>query len=324
MELRQLGYFVAIARHGSISKAAADIHIAQPALSHQLANLETELGVQLLKRHSRGVTITEPGRQFLTHAHRILGDVDRARRAMQCSDDEPEGEVRLGMPTTTAGILAVPLLQAIQVRYPRITLNVIEGMSGHLSEWLEKGSLDVALLFNLIEAASSNARPLLVEDLYLIGPRGPNVPRGGEIDFHSVCGLPLVVTTSQHILRQTLDDCAHQIGSSLNICFELDSLAQMKILVSNKLGYTILPLVSLTSEWKNGDIETWRIVEPSLHLNTWVQTAGRTEVRPVTERVVDLTFELTKELVCDGIWQGTRLSGMYSDINVTNSSPSRA
>jgi DNA-binding transcriptional LysR family regulator len=113
MELRQLRYFVAIVDHGSLSRAALVLHVAQPALTQQLRQLEDELGVQLLHRSAQGVLSTDAGKIFYEHAQAILKQVADAQAAVIQSAERPSGSVTLGLPHSISGALALPLLTAI-------------------------------------------------------------------------------------------------------------------------------------------------------------------------------------------------------------------
>lgn len=307
MELRQLSYFVAIARKGSFSKAAAEIHVAQPALSQQIAHLEAELGVRLLDRHSRGANLTESGKLFLSHAEKILADIQKAAEAVGDMKQEPEGAITLGMPATTVSILAVPLMQAVHDRYPRLSLRIVEAMSGHLLEWLEKGYLDSALLFNVAENDDFQSVPLLEEDLQLIGPPSGLVPESNTLDFDTIKNLPIVTITKRHILRQMLDAYAAQNGGKINIAFELDSLAQIKTLVKNGMGYTILPGMAVSPDWCGDNIRRWHIIKPTMCLRTSVAAPADREMTNALQEVTKITVEVAKTLVASGRWPHGRL-----------------
>ena len=100
MDVKQMRYFVQIVESGSLSKAASQLHIAQPSLSQQLKGLEDELGVELLVRHPRGVTPTDLGMLFCDHARSILKDIDRAKEIVQTRARNPVGRVSVGLPTS--------------------------------------------------------------------------------------------------------------------------------------------------------------------------------------------------------------------------------
>ena len=133
MELRQLRYFVAIAEHGAFSKAASKVFVAQSALSHQLAQLEEELGVPLLLRTRRGVELTEPGRVFLAHAISILRQTEDARSSVRSVMGEPTGKVVFGIPHSVSNALALPLLRAVRQQFPKIELELTEELTGNLT-----------------------------------------------------------------------------------------------------------------------------------------------------------------------------------------------
>lgn len=302
MELRQLSYFVAIARNGSFSKAAAEVRVAQPALSQQIAHLEAELDACLLNRHSRGVTLTNSGRKFLSHAEKILADVQKARDDFNDEDNVIKGEITLGMPTTAVAMLAVPLVQAAHDRYPDVSLRIVEAMSGHLFEWLEKGEIDLALLYNIDNGDVYRSVPLVEEDLFLFGRSSRLVPDGDVVEFDTIHNLPLITISKRHLLRQMLDAYAARRNCELNVSFELDSLEQIKTLVKDGVGYTILPATVMSPDWCGDNIKRWSIVKPNLCLHTSVAAPARRENTNILQEMTKLTVEVTSGLIESGGW----------------------
>src|ERR1700746_2510453 len=112
MNTRQLRNLISIVEAGTFTAAAQHLHIAQPALSQQVIGLEKELGVKLLERHARGVRLQEAGAAFVEHAFAVLQSVDRARESVAPMNDRISGKVAIGLPTTVAPVLAVPMLEA--------------------------------------------------------------------------------------------------------------------------------------------------------------------------------------------------------------------
>lgn len=302
MELRQLTYFVAIANQGSFSKAAAEVHVAQPALSQQIAHLEAELGARLLDRHSRGVTLTKSGRRFLSHAEKILGDVQEARDDFNDEEDEIKGDITFGMPTTAVAMLAVPLVQAAHDRYPGVSLRIVEAMSGHLFEWLEKGEIDLALLYNVDDGDIYRSVPLVEEDLFLFGRKSRLVPDDDVVEFDTIHNLPLITISKRHLLRQMLDAYAARTNCELNVSFELDSLEQIKTLVGNGVGYTILPATVMSPDWCGDNIKRWSITKPNICLHTSVAAPAGRENTNVLQEVTKLTVEVASGLIESGGW----------------------
>jgi len=159
MDVRQLRYFLTVARCGSFSRAAVELNIAQPALSHHVANLEAELGVKLFERSTKGVTATECGETLIRHSEKILRQMAKAALDVKITSAQPSGAVSIGLPTSISLGLTVPLLHEVEARYPAIALKIIENHSGYLSEWVLAGRLDMAVLFDIDPASPFDLKP---------------------------------------------------------------------------------------------------------------------------------------------------------------------
>ena len=129
MDLKQLDYFVRVAELGGFTRAAAALGIAQPALSRQVRLLEVELRQNLLARDGRGAVPTEAGRLLLAHARGILHQVERAREELGRVRGALAGRVAIGLPTSLARLLTVPLTRAFRRQMPDATLSISEGLS---------------------------------------------------------------------------------------------------------------------------------------------------------------------------------------------------
>src|SRR5439155_17375549 len=148
MNLRRLKYFVKIVDIGSLTQAADVLHIAQPALSQQLATLEGEVRQQLLHRTKRGVTPTEAGKVLYRHAQLILRQCDQAQVDMQAASRGLSGSVSLGLaPGTMAATLALPLLRILRARHPGVVPYLNENYGTTLSELIMSGRMDLAVLY---------------------------------------------------------------------------------------------------------------------------------------------------------------------------------
>jgi LysR family nitrogen assimilation transcriptional regulator len=165
-------YFTRIAEDGSLTKAAGVLRIAQPALSRQIRLLEEELGVSLFTRTARGMRLTEEGEYLRTAAAGPLRGA--GTRLAECAGllDRHQGDVAIGMPSGVGDRLALPLVQLMNAQFPDIRLRIVEGPTGSLIDWLNRGMIDFALL----EGASKDDRLTDVElfsgSLMLVG--GPD------------------------------------------------------------------------------------------------------------------------------------------------------
>ena len=146
MELHHLRYFEAVARHGHVTRAARELHIAQPSLSKQIQALEAELGVVLFDRVGRRVELTEAGQQLLPYARRVLREVAEARTALQQWGSLEHGQVAIGAPPTVGAHVLPRALAAFHRRYPAIELRLLEMGAARLAALLEEGTIDLAVI----------------------------------------------------------------------------------------------------------------------------------------------------------------------------------
>ncbi|MBU3739899.1 MAG: LysR family transcriptional regulator, partial [Rhodoferax sp.] len=168
MDLKQLRYFVRVAELGSFTRAASALAVAQPVLSRQIRLLEVELRQNLLVRNGRGAAPTEAGKVLLAHGRGILHQVERAHEDLGRVRGALAGRVAVGLPTSLARALTVPLTRRFRETLPQASLSISEGLSVAMLESLLNGRLDIAVLYNAQPSAGIDIEPLLREDLVLV------------------------------------------------------------------------------------------------------------------------------------------------------------
>ena len=302
MELRQLRYFVGVAEAGSLLKASARLHVAQPALGQQMTTLEEEVGARLFDRSSRGVALTEAGRLFLDHARVVLADVERAREAVRDLAAVPGGNVVVGLPTTVALVAAVPIVAACRERLPRVRLKLVEGYSGFLQEWLQQGRLDFALIFGDSAQPGLAKQPLLDEPLALVTP--PTHPPRKRVKLQALAGMPLVLPGREHGLRRIIDEAAEAAGVQLDVVAEIDSLGQVKRAVEAGLGSTILTPGSVAEDVVAGRLRSAVVASPGMERRIVCATSMARPATAAAEAVMDVVVELIRQRVLEGSWPG--------------------
>lgn len=303
MELRQLRYFVGVVEAGSLLKASSRLHVAQPALGQQIAALEDELGTRLFERSSRGMQPTDAGLVFLDHAKVVLGDVERARAAVQQSGDTPRGEVAIGLPTTVALAATVPIVGACRERLPNVRLKVIEAYSGYLREWLQAGRLDLAVLFGDTSDTALSKQPLLDERLALVSRSG-EVKFPARISLSKVAAVDLVLPTRDHGLRRIIDDACVPLGLALNVVAEIDSLSSVKRAVDAGIGSTILPLAAVAEEVAVGRLKASAISDASMTRRVVLAVNVTRPATRAATAVSGVAIELIRAMVRSGTWPG--------------------
>src|ERR1700736_4327226 len=148
MLVRPLRYLNAVADHGSFTRAAAALHVAQPALSQQIRELEERMGVQLLDRSGRTVRPTDVGEAYLRHVRRALDELEVGGRAIRDVQDLSSGALRLGFTPSFAIYLLGPLVGRYRDRFPGIVLTITEMAQEEMELGLSADALDVGLAFS--------------------------------------------------------------------------------------------------------------------------------------------------------------------------------
>jgi LysR family transcriptional regulator, regulatory protein for tcuABC len=239
MELRQLRYFVKVCELRSMGRAAVELGVVTSALSQQISRLESELATRLLQRSSTGVTPTDAGLAFLQQAQLTLRHADDAVRAAQQA--RLSGHVSVGLAPTTATVLGVPLMRAMQERYPEVRLHMVEALSGHLTTMLHARQLDLAVLFQTDTPRRWSVSPLLAEKLFVVAsPTLARRPMGTKVRLSQLAEVPLILPSGSHGLRATLMAAFLRARVQPNIVAEVDGLALLMDAVAAP-GCTVAP-----------------------------------------------------------------------------------
>jgi len=303
MDLRQLRYFVGIVQAGSLSRAADQLHVAQSAISHHLASLESEVGRRLVTRGRKGILLTEAGGVLYRHAEAILRHVEFAKQDALNVLSVPSGRVSIGFPVALASILATELFVRMRNAYPQILLHVVDGNSAVMRERLDNGRLDVALLLTGKPERGLAVEPLVLEEMfYVTADRDSSPVRIADAARH-----PLLVPGPGSGVQRDAREAFEKHGLSLEPIGECDSLNTMRELVASGIGNAIMTWSALHS----GD--------PRLALN-YRRFVDARMVRPVSlcfsevglrspaiEAVALTLKSLVRELVESGTWQGVTL-----------------
>lgn len=263
MNLRRLRYFVKIVDVGSLTQAADLLHVAQPALSQQLATLEGEVRQQLLTRTKRGVTPTEAGRALYRHAQIILRQCEQARMDLLSASQGLTGAVSVGLaPGTAAAQLALPLLRAVRSRHPGILLYLNETYGTTLSELIMNGRMDLAVLYGgRTQVHGLSFTPLLREELHVVGP-GTEPALPSDVPLTMLDELDLYLARPYNVVRRMVDEAFAGAGLTPRVVAEVESASTLTAVIAEGLGATILPesmarqIAAATGGWLS------RIVQP--------------------------------------------------------------
>lgn len=318
MDLRDLRAFVAIAETGSLAAAAKVLHSSPPSLSVRLKDLEDELGTTLFERWARGLTLTEQGREFLSHAYAILKRAEDAKASMLSREKPPVGAVRFGVPGSLVGLLTAQLIETCLERFPQVRLRVVESMSGYIASWLREGTLDAAVVFGGGAATdrSASLRPIAEEELYIAtydrAVVAPFLNERDEIRMRDVQHLKLVMPGPEHGLRVLVEATARRHAIPLNIGMEVDASPQIFELVRRGHGATICSLAarhpgSISSLAGKAPIHTFRIVDPGFRRTVHLATPLNRPSSRATMAVAEVAVETLLSLAATDEWKARRL-----------------
>ncbi|HPQ95858.1 MAG: LysR family transcriptional regulator [Thiothrix sp.] len=307
MDLRQLRYFLEIVEQGSLTRASETLHVAQPALSFHLRNMEEHLGARLLFRGSTGVRPTEAGELLTRRARLILNEMARTEDEIRNLENDPSGQLRIGLPGTIGDIITLPLIQRLRQRYPRITLNIAEAMSGFVAQWLAEGRVDLAVLYTRPAQPGMVAEQLLEEELVLVFP--PGAANRAEMPLAALADVALVLPSPEHGLRMTIDAVLQPLDIRPPIALEIDSYRSIKRLVAAGYGASILPRHAVAQEVGEGRLLARRISAPGLWRGAWLMHVSNRPVTRVQAVVSGVLKEVVGELLVSGAWAAARVPG---------------
>lgn len=280
-------YFVKIVEAGSFSRASALIFVAQPALSHQIAELEEELGVVLLHRNARGVRPTVAGEALYAEACAILRQVEKLPDIVRSAGGgEAAGTVSLGMSSTLASFLAGPFMEACKVALPRVGLSFVSEDSMSLKTRIDGHTLDLAVIFEAEPMPGLMRAALFRQRLYLVDRHAmPGNP--SSVELQQLGGLPLILPIQHNSVRRQLDRLFASAGITPNIVTETNILSTMLAAVHAGMGATILPIGAIPGTFGSGGVVATPI-DPPIYQTASVVSSDSTTLTRAGEAVRDL------------------------------------
>ena len=302
MDLRQLRYFKVLASHQHFGRAAAVLHIAQPALSRQIQLLESELGVQLVDRHSRGASLTPEGELLLERSTFLLHYTDQIKVDIMDLRGTPRGPVTLGLPPALASVMVPPLVRVLRKRYRDIRLRVIESFFPALCDALEQGTVDVAVLSGpIVSRPLIHTEPLLTEQLCAIGPADDVRLCASSLTVRQLDRVPLILTGLQNSgIRLALERATAKEDIYLDGVMEVESATVAAQRVKDGVGWTIHFASAVSRDIEAGVLRA--VPLKGIKLERYL---AHTTTRPpsaATVSLISLICETTQTLIATKQW----------------------
>ena len=262
MELRVLGYFLALAREGSITKAADVLHITQPTLSRQLSQLEVETGVVLFERGNRSIRLTGEGLLLQRRAEEILQLVHTTEKELLQQEEHIEGTISVGCGEIESFKLLSGLFQTFREKYPRVSFDIFTGSSDLVKEQMDKGLLDIGLLLEPIDIEKYDFVRTHAKEKWVVMMR-PDDPLAQKeaVTAEDLSTLPLILPHRMSIQNE-LASWFGNYYEHLNVVFTNNLNTNDAILVYDGLAVAIV-IDGALSLW-NQSLITFRELSPSL------------------------------------------------------------
>ena len=245
MEVHQLRYFCAVARHGTFTRASEVEHVAQPSLSQQILKLESELGARLFDRLPRSAKLTVFGKAFLPKAERILRELDAAKTELRDMSGNEKGEVVVGIIPTIAAYLLPRLLNNFTIRHPLITIKIIEDITPNLLQRLHEGTIDLAVAALPIAGSELASVELFEEKFYAVLPDAHPLASRASISLAKLNREPFLLLKEGHCFRDSLIAACHKLKMSPSIVFESGQFATILAMVAAGMGVSAVPAMAV-------------------------------------------------------------------------------
>jgi DNA-binding transcriptional LysR family regulator len=251
IQLAQFDALVAVARTGSISAAAQELFLSQPAITSRIQGLERGIGAPLLARSRSGSRLTEVGRALLPHAERTLSAVAAGRRAVEDVVSGSGGRLTIGAAPAVSTYVLPAMLHRFQADHPRVQLSVRSGHSEEVLEMVLREEVEIGLMRPIQHADVVNT-PLYEDELVLVVPHGHEFAASGQIRMAQMATEHLILfdrTSSYHELTSSI---FRQAGIAPRGYLEVDNIDAAKRMVEQRLGIALLPLTAVQSEIGTG------------------------------------------------------------------------
>jgi len=245
MEVHQLRYFCAVARHGTFTRASEVEHVAQPSLSQQILKLEAELGSRLFDRLPRSAKLTVFGQAFLPKAERILRDLEEAKTELLEMAGDEKGDVVLGIIPTIAAYLLPRLLKGFSANHPLVGVRVVEDITPTLLQRLHLGTIDMAVVALPLPGSELASLELFEEKFYAVLPERHRLARKKNISLAELNREPFLLLKEGHCFRDSLIAACHKSKMSPTVVFESGQFATILAMVSAGMGVSAVPAMAV-------------------------------------------------------------------------------
>ena len=284
--------------------------MAQPSLTQHLRHLEDHFGLPLFMRHGRGVILTAAGKALRLKAEILIDQIDALKSELESSEARPQGTLSVGMPISWSELVTYPVIERFHREYPEVRIKLAVNASEALAESMNSNQLQIAVLIQTDGQDNLWSKPLVEDDLFLLGPAGSDLNKLGSISLKDVASYPMILPLNLTMVMQRIDRALAAAGGTLNAVVETPS-TNILPLVARGLGYTILSACALPPEGSDTAFEAIPIIDASM---VWAIATPKN--RPKTAAVLVFEKFLTEQVadsVSSGRWRTATMRAQSSD-----------
>jgi len=260
---RQLRYFAKVVETGSITRAAEQLYIAQPALSSSIRQLEDSFGVPLLHRHSRGVEATPAGELLYSRTCSLFSIMEQIHADISRFSQNTTRYFSLGLPPSLVMLIGTEAIVAAREQLPDVVLSLREDPSFALADAVENKEIDIAFAYSVAERPGIHLTPLLHEELLLV-THPDQAPPQDPVTLEQTLALPMAQGGKRDAGRCTLEFAAGEQGLSCQVIYEMQSIAGIREIVKRGIAATTLPYGSVAREVAGNELAIRRIDDPHM------------------------------------------------------------
>ncbi|WP_096202975.1 LysR family transcriptional regulator [Bacillus sp. FJAT-45350] len=284
MELRQIQYFIEVAKREHVTEAADAMHVAQSAVSRQIFNLESELGVNLFIREGRNVRLTPIGRIFLKHMRDAMQVIDNGKREIEEFLDPERGTIRIGFPSSMANYILPTAISTFRELYPDVKFKLSQGSYHYLIEEVIRGEIDMAIIGPVpTEVKKIKGDALFLESIVALIPTNHPLAKKSSLKLSQLENDSFVLFPNGFVLRDIVVDACKQQGFEPEVSFEGEDMDSVKGLVSAGLGVALIPEITLVDNVPRSTVKL-PISEPEVTRTVGVIISSERQLLP-TEKL---------------------------------------
>ena len=297
---RQLEAVVTVAERGNISHAAVQLSMSQPALSRMIATVERHFGMTLFDRDGRGVSPTHAGTRLVDYAREALRQLNEMEDELRSLDGRLQGRICVVMPDTVGHTLALPLIDRMKAAHPEVALRIMDAHPNNVHLAVSAGDADIGILSSAHRRGRLRGRPLVVEQLQLVGPAAWSPPP--EIRLSAIADMPLALPAIQPGLRHVIDSAFASQGLRPSVALELDSQDALVELARSARAWSIMSYAGVRRLVERGELRACPIVTPTIERTLSVALPDDRPATNLMRAVVTAIQQTTTELADRARW----------------------